>query len=559
MTTVPLGVGAYKRTFGGEPEIRLVNRFLETNPTNLREKTALLARPGTNSLYTFTGTPFRGSYSTLGLFNGDLFVVAGANFWRYNPVQGATQITGIISGNGNPVVAWMQGIGYEYLFISDGLILQVYAGGTHASDVLTLSGGGITNQVIKIGATYYSWNAAVDTGAPTGLVGHPWLANPGSDPLLAMANLINFAGVAGVDFSTALPGPSAIVSATAPPPAATGTLTLSGGDITNQVIQIGNLWYSWDVNVEDNGPNGSDTQPYLALLGDTDAASFANMVKLLNFTGTPGIDYSLEVGEESAYVSATSDATHLYVTARTPGTAGNTILTAVFSGSFLAWGAGTLTGGGATATQVTVTARSEYTDGNAITATVVSGSFLSWASAMLTGGGVHALTRVVIPPIATEVPGVTADGANALSQVSSYVLVSVGGTQAFYWILPGEIVIDPLNFAEKESNPDNIVDMLCVGDQVLITGQGSTENWYASGNFEAPFVPIEGRVYARGTTAGTAVKVRDGIILVGEDGIVYSVGYTFGAQAQWGVTRISTHGIEERIRAQLRAEQGLTP
>ena len=28
MTTVPLGLGAFKRNFAGEPDIRMVNRFM---------------------------------------------------------------------------------------------------------------------------------------------------------------------------------------------------------------------------------------------------------------------------------------------------------------------------------------------------------------------------------------------------------------------------------------------------------------------------------------------------------------------------------------------------
>ena len=68
MVTLPLGVGAYERNYAGEPEVKLVNRFLEVAPTNLRERIALLSRPGTNQLDAFGSGPIRGNYSKPGLF-----------------------------------------------------------------------------------------------------------------------------------------------------------------------------------------------------------------------------------------------------------------------------------------------------------------------------------------------------------------------------------------------------------------------------------------------------------------------------------------------------------
>lgn len=169
---------------------------------------------------------------------------------------------------------------------------------------------------------------------------------------------------------------------------------------------------------------------------------------------------------------------------------------------------------------------------------------VAFSASTLFGGGVDALQNVALPPT---------EHALTLASVSGYVLVGLVNSQKFYWINPGEIVIDPLNFAEKESNPDNIVAMSTVGDQVVIGGSGSAENWYATGDPTAPFAPIEGRVYARGVVKGTMVPVQEAVIAVGNDGIVYE----FGAAS--GVKRISDHGIEERIRRQLRREQGLQP
>lgn len=420
MVTVPLGRFAYKRQYAGAPEIRLENRFLEVAPSNLREQATLLTRPGTDLLAAFDSGGLvsgnRANFSTQGLFSDDLFVVSGPNLYRYTTSGTKVHIVGLINGSGAPTHAWMKGIGYEYLFIADGLLLYYYDGGSQAAGVLT--GAASAGDLIRIGTTYYSWNADVDNNAPDGTAAHPFLALDGADNLQALANLISFDGVRGVDFSTTVPGPSSLVTAT--------------------------------------------------------------------------------------------------------------------------------TTGGPPATAMQVIARSQFADGNTI-ATVGTGGPV-FGSATLTGGGVHILRGVPTPD------GV---GIRSLTQVSGYVLASVAQSQLFYWINPGEVVIDPLNFAEKESNPDNIVDMLTIGDQALLCGEASTENWYATGDADAPFVPQEGRVFQRGVVAGSPVVVKDSLILVGNDGVVYEIGYTSGGTTSYGVNRISTHSIEERIRIELRSEQGL--
>lgn len=439
MVTVPLGMQSYSRRFAGEAEIKLVNRYMETNPTNLREHVALISRPGSTNFFTAGSGLGRSTFSKVGLFNGDLFTVIGTQLYRCSATE-VTPITGTLAnvGNGYCYATWMKGIGYEYLFLSDGQTLWYYT--THAQGTLTLAGGSITDflssgQEIDINGTYYAWSATVDANAPAGTLANPYLARLGSavpdglgltgdqSSLSAMALLLTYAGVSGDDYSSAVTGPSPDVTAVGPP-LQTSPLTL--------------------------------------------------------------------------------------------------VLTAI----------------------------EDLSGGNTITTTIPvnSAGYLSFTAVTLTGGGGSALQAVTgMDP--SEVPA-------SLDNLSSNVLVAVGTSPKFYWILPGATVIDPLNFAEKESNPDNISQMVTVGDQIIICGDGSTENWYATGNFAAPFAPVEGRVYRRGALAGTAVAVKDDLVLVGDDGIVYSIGYTFGDTSTYGVHRISTHGIEERIRTQIRSLQG---
>lgn len=417
--TIPLGVGAYKRTYLNSPEIKLENRYVEKSPSNLQEHAALIGRPGSTALDTFTGGLNRGNYSLPGLFDTDLFVVSGANFWRKHAATGAKQqITGTIFGDGHPYVTWSKGAGYEYLFIEDGLLLQYYSGGSLATGTLTVSTTtppNISTQVVQIGGAYYSWSATPAAGTQDGTSGTPWLARLGANDAESLANLadlIKFAGVPGTDFSTSLPGPN--------------------------------------------------------------------------------LDYTAE-----------SDATHLYITAR-----------------------------------------SSFTNGADVATTVFSGADLTWGGATLSGGNSHALVTVEIP-----------DGAagKALASLASFVLVSIGGTRRVYFIRPGEVTIDPLDFFEKESQPDNIVDMLEYGDNIIIMGAGSSEYIYATGDPDAPFAPIKGQAYQRGVVDGTAVACKgddvDAIVLVGNDLRVYAI--------SGGFKILSDKGIEERIRMQIRREQGL--
>lgn len=474
MTAVPLGKGAWKRTYAGSPQIQLLNRWIEEDPANPREGTSVLARPGTNQLIyldpgVFAGVnPMRGQYVLSGLFDDALFVVSGQNLYRLDhgaaPIDEAftitteagdaliteggltitteggiivqattsdgldfhvTHITGTINGTGYPEVAWSKGAGYEQLWISDGTLLQYYAGTTHAKGTLTAGStpaSGVDS--VQIGGVYYAWNTAVNAGTPDGTASHPYRVNVGTDPM-------------------------------------------------------------------------------------------GNLVKAIMDSGIGGTDYSSTIGGQNTSVSAEVDADN-------------------------------------PTTVIDLTAREAGDIGNEISTTVPTGTAVSFSGTHLANGGIEALQGCEVPDGDTPI---------SVTQVSGYVLVAITDSQRFYWINPGEVTIDPLDFASKESSPDNITSMRAVGDQVLIMGEKSTENWYATGDATAPFAPIEGRVYARGVVAGSAVVIDDAVLLIGDDGRAYSIGFQGGdtTDAGWGVTRISNNGIEEQIRKQVRFEEGLTP
>lgn len=267
MTQLPLGQQSYERTFGRMPEIKLVNRFFEDNPTNRVDETALLTRPGTRFQKQIGGGRIRKIFWQDGAFGGDIFVVAGTSLYRYDPeADTVTQITGVIQGDGTPDMAVVVGPGYEHLFIADGLLFQVYTGTGFATGTLTLdlvSGGpNIASQTVQIGTVYYQWTTGnVDTGTPDGSSGSPFLVSTGADDEGSLANLvlaINATGTPGVTYSTALTGQNTIVSAEQPTATTVEVTSRTTASSNNSVaISVTGSELSWDDSTLDGA--GAET------------------------------------------------------------------------------------------------------------------------------------------------------------------------------------------------------------------------------------------------------------------------------------------------------------
>jgi len=142
-------------------------------------------------------------------------------------------------------------------------------------------------------------------------------------------------------------------------------------------------------------------------------------------------------------------------------------------------------------------------------------------------------------------------GIVSIDILAQNVLAVVSNSQRFYWVLPGEFVIDPLNFAEAEQLPDEVIRVRVVDDVAWLFGNTSSEQWYANAaaaNTSQAFVRQEGVAFSQGIIEGTDVEVDSQVIAVGDDGRVYLV--TGGAPR-----RISNHFIEEQIRLALAAER----
>lgn len=274
-----------------------------------------------------------------------------------------------------------------------------------------------------------------------------------------------------------------------------GHLEATGAIANNDTVTVDGIYYKWtNAGVDVGTPDGSAGNPWLVALGGTNTAAIQSLYYAINSSGNPGVDYSTVLTPNANVQANSSSANDLFVSARVPGLAGNAI-TVAETGANLAWTTG----------------------------------------ATLIDGGSPQLRQVEMP---NDV------GAISVDVLNSYVIVvpvqGRGVNGQFWWIEPGETTVDPLNFATAERSPDAILQVRVFSDRFWLLGQKTTEPWITTGNLDAPMQRFAGILYDRGTWEGTAVKVKDSLITVDEDGAVF--------QISGGLKRISRPDIEERIR-----------
>lgn len=272
----------------------------------------------------------------------------------------------------------------------------------------------------------------------------------------------------------------------------------------NDEIEVNGTHYRWTTGSVDTGsPDGTSSNPYLVARGTSDALSLTNLFNAINADGAAGTDYSTAITIANPTVEALSfSATDLFVQARDPGVQGNTF-----------------------------------------DSVVVTGSDIAFTGALFTGGGDDQLSQVSLPDDA---------GAISVAHINSFVIVvpvqdpAIGTVGRFYWIQPGERIIDPLDFATAERSPDRINQVITFSDMFWLFGDRTTEPWVTTGAAEAPMQRFQGIIFDRGSWEGTAVKIRDSMIVVDEEGGVFVINN--------GQRRVSNPAIEERIRRSIQVQ-----
>lgn len=274
---------------------------------------------------------------------------------------------------------------------------------------------------------------------------------------------------------------------------ATGHLTATAfadGD----VIRLGAMYYRMSTGSLDTGsPAGTAGNPWKVLIGGTLTESFTNFYKAVNDSGVNGTDYSTALTENLDAIAQSATALGVYVHAIATGAAGNAVVTTE-TGADVAWGAGTLTGGGS--------------------------------------------PGVIIVPIPGDI------GVLDVAVINNFVIVipaqGEGVNGRFYWVKPGEVTIDPMDFATAERSADPVYQVVVFSDQFWLPGQSTVEVYYMSGNLDAPVTRFQGVVFDRGVHPGCAIQVSDKMVLLDPLGGVWS--YKGGAK------KISTPDIDERFR-----------
>lgn len=280
---------------------------------------------------------------------------------------------------------------------------------------------------------------------------------------------------------------------------ASSQLFVTADILTTQTVRLDGVYYAWTSGSVDAGaPAGTLANPWLVALGVDNRTTLALLAAAINLTGTMGATYSTGMPIHPTVEATFFSAETLNVRARTAGTGGNSI----------------------------------------VTETTIAGG--SWTAGTLGGGTDETFAIVDLP-----------DGLPAVSVafIAGYVIVVPGTAPGFngrfFWIEPGERFIRPLNFATAERSPDPVFSVRVLGDQFWLFGTNTTEIWYPTGDVLTPFIRIQGQAFNNGVVEGTDAEVRGTVILVDQNGVVYSV--TGG-----GFQRVSNNSVEERIRQALK-------
>jgi hypothetical protein len=270
--------------------------------------------------------------------------------------------------------------------------------------------------------------------------------------------------------------------------------TIGGVPANGDVVRCGNVYYQFtNGSVNAVTPAGTLANPWLVALGVSTATAWENLGDAFAATGVAGTSYSTALTANTEITVQLISSTAVAVRANALGIIGNGVVT------------------------------------------TETGAAIAWTDATLTGGGNPSWFQVQTPDDV---------GIISVGYVASYVVAVPAQGQGingqFFWIDPGETTIDPLDFATAERAPDPISDVVVFGDQFWLPGSNTTEVWYFTGNEDSPVLRMQGVVYDRGAWEGTAIQVKDSMIIVDNEGAVF--------QIRGGIKRISRPDIEERIR-----------
>jgi len=152
----------------------------------------------------------------------------------------------------------------------------------------------------------------------------------------------------------------------------------------------------------------------------------------------------------------------------------------------------------------------------------ISGSGIaSFAPSISRVGLVRKPSAYIYDGTLADLPIPTGLDAIDIDQLNGY-LILLAPTGRFYWLVPGETAIDPLDFANAESSPDGGVAVRRLVDELFFFNSTTTEVWQSTGDQDAPFARAPGRVYDKGClNKDTVQRFDNALVWVGNDLKVY--------------------------------------
>lgn len=135
----------------------------------------------------------------------------------------------------------------------------------------------------------------------------------------------------------------------------------------------------------------------------------------------------------------------------------------------------------------------------------------------------------------------------SITQINNILVAVRADTGTIYFRLAGDTVWTALDFFSAERKPDPARAVSVLGDFLYVFGTATVEPFATTGDAAVPFVRIDGSSINRGLKDRDSVCQLDNtLFFVGEDNIVYRLDSV--------PTRVSDHGIEERIQASATAK-----
>lgn len=138
-------------------------------------------------------------------------------------------------------------------------------------------------------------------------------------------------------------------------------------------------------------------------------------------------------------------------------------------------------------------------------------------------------------------------GADYVQYVDTFFVLNKPGTPIMYISLSESTEFDPLDFASKTGNPDNIVGVQIMHREAWLIGTYASEIWYNTGAADFTFGPVPGAYIEHGCCAPYSIAKQDmsvywlSLDMQGHLMVIEGNGYK--------ANRISTHALETEIQS----------